>query len=141
MQGLALVLALGACSVSGRGSGSSVLQGLPDGSAWRLANSTVPGLEDAGEAAIRIGYLDGRLSGDSGCNRFSAEVRQDGSRLEIGPIVASKMGCPGPRMERERALFEALQRVEQASLEAGQLRLLTRDGRELVFVDDPAEVE
>ena len=44
---------------------------------------------------------DGRLSGDAGCNRYTASYTLTASGLEIGAPAGTRMMCPEPVMEQE----------------------------------------
>lgn len=143
LAALLMSATLGACASSaGRGNAAPApLQQLPQDTAWRLQGSSYAGLEAGAGTGIRIVFGENRLSGDSGCNRFFAAATISEGRLQLGPVAASKRACIGPRMDVERALFEALRQLDQAFIIDGRLRLTTAGGAELVFVDDPAVAE
>lgn len=141
---LLMIATLGGCVGSGASDGassSSMLQRLPENALWRLQESSIDGLVDKADGAISMSFADGKLSGDSGCNRFFADAAVVDGQLKLGPIGASKRACIGPKMDAEIALFAALSEVDQASLVDGKLRLVTRDGAELIFVDAPTVAE
>lgn len=71
----------------------------------------------------------GRLSGQSGCNRFMGSWAQDGLALTFGALGATKMACPPDRMDLERRMFEALARVRSMAITpGGALELLGDQG-------------
>ena len=141
LAALLMTVTLGACASSGGDPAPVPLDQVPEGTAWRLERSSYAGLEAGVDTGIRMAFADGKITGDSGCNRFFGEAKIDAGKLVLGPIAASKRACIGPRMDSERALFEALRQLDQAFLEDGRLRLTTVDGAELVFVDDPVVAE
>ncbi|MBV9883987.1 MAG: META domain-containing protein [Sphingomonadaceae bacterium] len=47
----------------------------------------------------------GQLSGQAGCNRFSGTYAESGRTLRPGPVIATRMACPGPRMTHERRVL------------------------------------
>ncbi|HEV2865916.1 MAG TPA: META domain-containing protein [Allosphingosinicella sp.] len=49
-----------------------------------------------------------RVSGRAGCNRFSGPYGRSGDTLTFGPLAATRMACPEPRMEHERQVLEVL---------------------------------
>lgn len=52
---------------------------------------------------------DGRLSGNSGCNRFTGSYLIDGATLRISSGLAmTRMACPPAAMEEEARLVQAL---------------------------------
>ncbi len=82
-----------------------------------------------GEAPVITFAEGGRVGGQSGCNRFNGSWAQDGTQLSFGPLVATRMACPPPRMELERRMFDALARVRAAAITpGGALELLGDQG-------------
>ncbi|MCX4526671.1 META domain-containing protein [Streptomyces sp. NBC_01551] len=59
----------------------------------------------AGRARFAIA-ADGAVSGNLGCNRFSAKATVSGSSLTVGPLTTTRMACEGGPGEVERALTE-----------------------------------
>jgi heat shock protein HslJ len=99
-----------------------------EGVQWRLVElgraQTLP-------ADIQISALfkEGKVSGQSACNRYFAPVTdQGGMQLEIGPVASSRMACPDPVMQRESKFLQALQKTERFSFLSGRLVLTYRDG-------------
>ena len=72
----------------------------------------------------------GQVTGQAPCNRYFADVVQDGAAFTLGPIGATKMACP--QMAEEAAYFQVLQGIEFAQAGQGTLTL-TGGGHELVF--------
>jgi heat shock protein HslJ len=68
---------------------------------------------------------DGKLSGGGICNRFSGDYALNGEGLTIGGLGASMMACEQPLMDQERALFDALAKINRFEAEArDSLRLI-----------------
>lgn len=74
---------------------------------------------------------DGRVSGNSGCNRFNGSVKVRGQALFFGPLASTRMACPGPLDAQERAFYAALARVAGYALEDG-VTLVDAEGREVL---------
>lgn len=72
-----------------------------------------------------IAFADGRISGSTGCNRFSGSYTVAGDRLVIAPPATTRMACPPPLMARETALLAAL---------TGSLEVRAGGGTELTLV-------
>ena len=54
--------------------------------------------------AVTAQFDDGRLSGHSGCNSYTASYEVDGDSLTIGPDIAgTNMACPPAQNAIERA--------------------------------------
>ena len=93
-------------------------------SEWLLShlNHEQP-LSEGAEVTLSIG--EGRISGKSACNRYSAEI-QEGDNLGdilIGPAMGTRMACPEPLMEVEQQYLERLAQVTSFSFHSGSLAL------------------
>jgi heat shock protein HslJ len=101
-----------------------------EGVPWVLASGVdVEGWE---AVAPSVGFEEGRASGTTGCNRFTAQYTIDGEALEIGEIASTRMACPAPADAVERAYVAALGRVTAWREEDEELALLDADGAELL---------
>ncbi|MFJ9430632.1 META domain-containing protein [Streptomyces sp. NPDC101490] len=84
------------------------------GTTWRIDGlvsgatvSSLPG--DSGAKARLVFGEDGRVTGNLGCNNFSATVRTDGGTLTVeGPMATTRMMCADPQMRLETRLYELL---------------------------------
>ena len=122
----------------------SGLSGL-DGTAWQ-AIAFGPGLGESPppDSEFSLEFAGERLSGRSGCNRYTGSWTADGDTLTIGPLAVTRMACPEPLMSLEQAFLSALSSAMSAAREDDRLRFLAADGRprlELVAVvpaEDPA---
>lgn len=81
-------------------------------------------------ATLNLGE-PGRVAGQAPCNRYFAEVQQDGDSFRLGLIGATRMMCADAA--HEAAYFQALQGVETMQLMPGTLTL-TGAGHSMVFV-------
>lgn len=96
----------------------------------RLGDEPVP--EDAEEAIeITLSFdADGRVSGRSGCNRYTAGYELSGEGLSIETPAATKMACPEPRMSLESRFLQLLDEVQRFDIgPEGELVLIGRDRR------------
>src|SRR5262245_29887728 len=100
-----------------------------EGTAWVLTADAPLGV--ALEAiAVTAEFKDGRLSGHSGCNRYTAPYTVDGDSLTIGPdIGGTSMACPPAQMAVERAYLDRLPKVAKYAI----------DGKKLTLTDDEGE--
>jgi heat shock protein HslJ len=67
---------------------------------------------------------EGRLSGQAGCNRFSGPYAQEGRTLVPGEIAATRMACPGSRMEHEAKLMRLLGGPVEITYRGGMIAML-----------------
>jgi heat shock protein HslJ len=95
---------------------------------WVLAG----GLDVAGWEATppTVTFADERVSGSTGCNRYTGSYAVDGDSLEIGTIASTRMACPPPADAVERAYLDALGRVTG----------WRSDGEALVLLSEEAEL-
>jgi heat shock protein HslJ len=52
---------------------------------------------------------DGKVFGDSGCNRFTGGYTTSGHRITIGPLASTLMACPDRQMKAEAKFLTELQ--------------------------------
>lgn len=98
------------------------------GSEWVPLEIDGAAASERTRAFVRFGG-DGRLSGNSGCNRFTGSYEIDGATLRIGPDVAmTRMACPPEVMDEEARLMRALEAVRGFSRDGIALDLTAEDG-------------
>lgn len=64
------------------------------------------------------------LTGEAGCNRYTASFALSGEGLAFGRAAATRMACPGALMEQESGMLEALSEVARFDLDASGALLL-----------------
>ncbi len=52
---------------------------------------------------------DGKVYGDSGCNRFTGGYSTDGDQISIGPLASTMMACEQPVMDAEATFLTRIQ--------------------------------
>lgn len=77
------------------------------------------------EPEVVVSYLDGRLAGSSGCNRFSASVSTGASPgdVSVGPAMGTRMACPEPAASVESRFLAQLGGVTKYGFLLGRLAL------------------
>lgn len=55
-----------------------------------------------------ISFAADRISGTAGCNRLMGGYKVDGQSLSLSGIATTRMACPQPQMEQERAVIDIL---------------------------------
>ena len=91
-------------------------------------------------AEVSLVFAEGKISGISACNRYSASVEQGEAPadLKIGPAMGTRMACPGELMDLEHKYLDALTHVTSFSFLAGKLVLTwEKDGNWSVMIFDP----
>ena len=87
---------------------------------------------DVGKAARFIQFRsDGRVTGSSGCNRFTGEYAQDGGTLIMGTLATTRMACPPEIMQREQEFLALLGKIRHVDRTNHHLTLKDGDGNVL----------
>jgi heat shock protein HslJ len=79
-----------------------------------------------------IEMTPGKISGNGGCNRYTAPAKFIRGMAEIGPVAATKTVCD--TFESEQAFFSALERTRRFSVEGSGMTLLDEDGKPLILL-------
>ena len=79
------------------------------------------GLGDGDDRFVQFG-ADGKVSGHAGCNRFFTSYEQNGSKLKIAGIAATRKLCGDAAMKQEREWLDLLKRVR--AIEMTHLKLV-----------------
>ena len=80
---------------------------------------------------IRFG-TDGRLSGNTACNRAGADYTVEGDRLTINSMFSTKRACADPQGNAlERAYMTAVEGARSYRIASGELELLDASGKVL----------
>jgi heat shock protein HslJ len=107
------------------------------GTQWTIAsiNGAAPGAQRKAE----IRFSEDRISGNAGCNSFGGGYAIADGVLTATHLISTKMACPGPGMEQERAVFDILgkpatiARQDDGSLtlrdDAGEMTLMPADNQ------------
>lgn len=73
--------------------------------------------------------FDGKVSGTTGCNRFTGTAWMDAGEVTFDPLAVTEMACLDPeRMEREAAYLKALTEVRRFIASPEGLWLSREDG-------------
>jgi len=71
---------------------------------------------------------DGMLTGNSGCNTYSASYKTDGDKITIGPAATTRMACEQAVMDQEQQYLAALSTAATYRIDGSKLELRTADG-------------
>ena len=107
-----------------------------EGVEWQLEESIGPDgelVEVPAEVLATANFADARVSGSTGCNRYSGSytITDDGA-LSISEVVSTMMACLPEADAVERAMLTALDRTVRAQLGVDRLSLIDADGVELL---------
>jgi heat shock protein HslJ/uncharacterized membrane protein len=126
----------GSGAAGGAATGVAPLQGR----SWRL--ESLPGKDGRALGAARqpltMRFEQNRVSGFSGCNRFTGAYAVDGDVVTFSKLAGTMMACPEPETSLETAFRAALGGPLRYSVAGEKLSLRPASGEPLVFV---AEVQ
>jgi len=98
-----------------------------DGSAWIL--TSLGGRAPPTGVTATARFEGSRVQGTNGCNRYSAPVVIQGTKVEISPNAATtNMACPPENMKLADAFMIALASARSYRIGSHQLELLGADG-------------
>lgn len=66
---------------------------------------------------------DGKVYGDSGCNRFTGGYTVRGDRIHIGPLASTMMACEQKKMDAEQVFLTRVQAAVSYTATKKVLRL------------------
>ena len=129
--GLALAW-LGAFGCQSEGpAASSTATFLLAGTAWRAVD--IEGRPTDAEVASNLTFEgDQRVSGSTGCNRYTAPLSVTGTSIRVGVIAMTRMACPPAVMDQETRFTVALEAARGYRQEGDGLTLLDEQGRSLL---------
>lgn len=81
------------------------------------------------DTTLTLEFGDTQLSGNAGCNTYTAEYTTDGNTITIGTAAVTARMCIAPDgvMEQEAAFVAALQSAATYSMQGGRLEMRTAD--------------
>ena len=117
--------------------GCSLPQQAPDtgdtpslaGSSWLANDIDDTGVTDKLQFTLNFD-ADLRVSGISGCNRYTGQATVSGQDLTLGPLASTRMACPEATMNQEDRFLAVLNQAAGWSLDAEGNRLTLVDSTE-----------
>lgn len=104
------------------------------GTKWRRIDDT-----NANPHGATMDFDGNRASGYTGCNRWTADVTQNGEQLRFGMVAVTEMHCgAGVQMATERAFLPALAATRFARYDRDALVLL--DAQQNVIAEFNSEL-
>lgn len=104
-----------------------------DGSEWRIAS--IGGVPVTLPRPATIAFTDDRVSGSTGCNRFTGGYRIQAGRLATPRLAMTRMACAGEAGEVEAAVTSLLNDPMVAyPMRDGSIRLVGTEGRSATLV-------
>lgn len=137
---LFLLLSFGSCSIF---KGSSPQQDL-SAVEWQLEsvqpeNGGAKLVPASGQQATLL-VIDGRASGNTGCNSFSGNAERKDNKISFSGIAATRKFCISGGMDIEAALLKALNSADNFRIKAGKLQLRQGSQTLATFSDNANKV-
>ncbi len=106
---------------------SALARAEPTGT-WVLRE--IEGRPAIAEARTTLNLSDGRISGSGGCNSYSGLGRLAESRVSVGLLAMTKMGCEPDVLEQEARFASALPSSVRYEIDStGTMRVYDAKGR------------
>jgi heat shock protein HslJ len=125
-----LALTLSAC-----GDGDSSAQAddkpaalsLDDLSGRVFATSQIDGHDLVDETVVRVGFTDGQVSVDAGCNHMTGAAALEGDQLTVSNLAGTEIGCEQDRADQDAWIADFLASGPTLSLDGATLTLAAGD--------------
>lgn len=82
------------------------------GTQWRLEDLGGAGVLDRVQATLGFPQ-PGRIAGNGSCNRFAGTISDNGGKLQVGALAATRMACAPAVGDQEAKFLAALQGAER----------------------------
>jgi heat shock protein HslJ len=129
---LTLLGTLVALLMVGAGPAAAEPEAALTGTYWRavtIDGSPAAQLPQKREAHMMFNAEGKRVSGSTGCNRFTGTFTQTGDSLNFSPLAVTKMACPPALTAQERAFLSVLQATTAMHLAGNTLELKDAAGK------------
>ncbi|GAB6119223.1 META domain-containing protein [Dysgonomonas termitidis] len=139
VAGLFLLLSLGSCSLFKSNSPQPDLSAVE----WQLVsvqpeNGGANLVPASGQQATLL-VIDGRASGNTGCNSFSGNAKRDNNKISFSGIASTRKFCTSG-MDIEAALLRALNSADNFRIKDGKLQLRQGSKTLATFSDNANKV-
>jgi heat shock protein HslJ len=103
-----------------------------EGKAWLVEDIAGRGVIDRAQTTISFD-ASGRVSGSTGCNRFTGAATLEGEALKFGQLARTQLACVLALMDQEQKFLRAVEAVRGYSVDAnGLLHLQGANGEPLL---------
>ncbi len=113
-----------------------------DGTSWKLIGfgQSEPLKSLLKETEITLEFLNNRVAGTGGCNRYMGGYKQENHQLTFPPLASTQKACLPDIMKQEFQYFQLLQQTQTVEINAqGQLELRSPQG--ILVFESPAEMD
>ena len=110
---------------------------LPPNSNGEVRARQIPQGEASNPIHMTFDVNGQRVSGSTGCNRFTAELNEDARGFSLSKIASTKMACTPRRMELENDFLYELNDYRSIVRNGDQLLMIGTDREVLSFTQRP----
>ena len=110
---------------------------LPPNSNGEVRARQIPQGEASNPIQMNFDANGQRVSGSTGCNRFTAELNEDARGFSLSKIASTKMVCTPQRMELENDFLYELNDYRSIVRNGDQLLMIGTDREVLSFTQRP----
>jgi heat shock protein HslJ len=107
---------------------------LPPNSKGEVRARQIPQGENSNPIQIIFDANGERVSGSTGCNRFTARINEDARGFTLDQIASTKMACTPQRMELENDFLYELNDYRSIVRNGDQLLMIGADREVLSFI-------
>jgi heat shock protein HslJ len=130
LASLVFICLVASCAVDTKNQDSKIMdenQSLA-ATSWWVEDISGRGVIDMTHTTIEFD-TDGRVSGDTGCNRYFGSVVFTGQEISFGPLAGTRKACAASLMDQEMNFFKAIEKVSLWEVaETGLLHLRDTQG-------------
>ena len=102
------------------------------GTAWWVEDIAGRGVIDMSHTTIEF-LEDGKVGGDTGCNRYFGSYETSGDSITFGPLAGTRKACAESLMNQEMAFYQAMEKVNRWEIaDTGLLHLRDSEGKGLI---------
>ena len=103
-----------------------------DDTGWWVEDIGGRGVVDASHTTIAFGP-GSRVTGDTGCNRYSGTAWWDGSAMRFSTMAVTRRACAESLMDQEMRFLQAMNEVDSWVIpDTGLLHLRTEQGETVI---------
>jgi len=102
------------------------------GTSWWVEDIAGKGVVDSSHTTIEFPE-DGKVAGDTGCNRYFGGIEIDATNLKAGALAGTRKMCPSALMDQESRFYQAMEAaVSWEVAETGLLHIRGSEGVSLL---------
>jgi heat shock protein HslJ len=114
---------------------------LPPNAKGEVRTREIPRGDASNPIQITFDANGKRISGFTGCNRFTAELDEDSRGFSLSKIASTKMACNPQRMELENDFLYELNDYRSIVRNGDQLLMIGTDREVLSFIQRPTSTK